>query len=230
MLTRLSHSLSRVNRIRRHEKIAPSVLAAILVQPFRRQNQCRRLFQGPFAAEASQWYQALLRTARRMEPALLRTKNVLSSLPFWQSRAMTGGIGRVQMSDVNMRKIILIREGTPLPSTLSMKSEAFLPGWRVVKNLDRQGLGRGIAAANLKFAYLTGEIRASVVGSQGLPGLRKAAARALASQERQQFTFNALEFTRVVSKRFLGIPVMSVGAHARCIQGGTGLTAPRILS
>jgi hypothetical protein len=230
MLTRFAYSQSRVNRIRRHEKIGPSVLAAIFVRPFRRQNQYRRLFQGPFTAEASQWYQAVLRTARRMEPALLRTKNVLSSLPFWRSRAMTGGIGRVQISDVNMRKIILIREGTPLPSTISMKSEAFLPGWRVVKNLDRQALNRGIAAANLKFAYLTGEIRASVLGSNGLTALRKAAARVLASQERQQFKFNSLEFTKVVSKRFLGIPVMSVVAHARCIQGGTGLTAPRILS
>jgi hypothetical protein len=230
MLTRLSRSLSRFNRIRCREEFQPSVLAAIFVQPFRDQNQYRRLVQRPFTAEASQWYQAVLRTARRMEPAIVRAKKVLSSLPFLRSQAMAGGIGRVHMSDVNMTRIILIREGTLLPATISMESEGFLPGWRVIKNLDRQAFGRGIAAAHLRFAYLAGEIGASVLGGQGLTALRKAVARVLASQERQPFTFNSLEFTKVVSKRFLGIPVMRVVAHARCIQAGTGLTAARILS
>ncbi len=136
----------------------------------------------------------------------------------------------MHISDVNMTRIILIREGTLLPATIPMESEAFLPGWRVIKNLDRQAFCRGIAAAHLRFAYLAGEIGTSVLGGQGLTALRKAAARVLASQERQLFTFNSLEFTKVVSKRFLGIPVMRVVAHARCIQGGTGLTAARILS
>jgi hypothetical protein len=134
------------------------------------------------------------------------------------------------MSDVNMTKIILIREGTPLPSTIPMESEPFLPGWRIVKNLDRQTFAREIATANLKLAYLAGEIGASVLGGKDLTALRKAAGRVLANQERQQFTFNSLEFTKVLSKRLLGIPVMSVVAHARCIQGGIGLTASRILS
>jgi hypothetical protein len=230
MLTRLSRSLSRFNLVRRHEKFQPSVLTAIFVQPFRHQNQSRRLVQRPFTAEASQWYQAVLRAARTMESALLRTKNVLSSLPLLRSQAMTGRIGRVHISDANMTRIILIREGTPLPATISMGSEAFLPGWRIVRNLDRQAFCRGIAAAHLRLAYLAGEIGASALGGQGLTALRKAAARALASQERQPFTFNSLEFTKVVSKRFLGMSVMRVVAHARCIQGGTGLTAARILS
>jgi hypothetical protein len=230
MLTRFSRSLSRFNRIRRHEKFQPSDLDAIFVQPLRHQSQYRRLVQGPFTAEVFQWYRAVLRTARRIEPALLRTKKVLSSVPFLRSQAMAGSAGRVHISDVNMTRIILIREGTLLPATISVESEAFLPGWRVIKNLDRQAFGRGIAAAHLRFAYLAGEIGASVLGGQGLTALRKAAARALARQERQPFAFNSLEFTKVVSKRFLGIPVMRVVAHARCIQGGTGLTAARILS
>lgn len=230
MLTRFSHSLNRINRIRRDEKFEPSVLAAICLQPFRHWNQYRRFFQGPHAAETSQWYQAALRTARKMEPALVQAKNVLSSLPFLRSRAARRGIAKVQMSDINMTKIILIREDTPWPSTISMESEAFLPGWRIVKNVNRRVLGRRFARANLKLAYLAGEIGASVFGCKDLTALRKAAMRVLATQERQNFTFNSLEFTKVVSKRILGIPVMSVVAHARCIQGGIGLTARRIAS
>lgn len=126
--------------------------------------------------------------------------------------------------------MILIKEDTPLPSTISMESEAFLPGWRIVKNLDRQALTREVVGANLKLSYLAGEIRATVFWRKDLRALRKAAKYVLARQEEQNFKFNSLEFTKVVSKRFLGIPVMSVTAHSQCIQRGMGLAAPRILS
>jgi Na+-translocating ferredoxin:NAD+ oxidoreductase RnfA subunit len=43
----------------------------------------------------------------------------------------------------------------------------------------------------------------------------------LAKQEGQKF--NSLEVTKVVSKRFLGIPFMGVTAHSRHIQQGIGL-------
>jgi len=43
----------------------------------------------------------------------------------------------------------------------------------------------------------------------------------LAKQEGQKF--NSLEITKVVSKRFLGIPFMSVTAHSRHIQQGVAL-------
>jgi hypothetical protein len=45
--------------------------------------------------------------------------------------------------------------------------------------------------------------------------------RVLARQEGQKF--NSLEITKVVSKRFLGIPFTSVTAHSRHIQQGIAL-------
>ena len=57
------------------------------------------------------------------------------------------------MSGINRASIILIREDAPLPSTLSIESETFLPGWRIVKNLDRQALNREVVGANLKLSY-----------------------------------------------------------------------------
>lgn len=110
-----------------------------------------------------------------------------------------------------------------MPSTLSMESEAFLPGWRVVKNLDRQALTREVEGANWNFFYLAGEIRATVFGREKPGTLRRAVKRVLARQEEQIFKFNSVEITKVVSKRFLGIPFMRVTAHSRHIQQGIGL-------
>src|SRR5712664_3522620 len=125
------------------------------------------------------------------------------------------------MQGTNRLLAILIREDTRLPTKLSMESEAFLPGWRVVKNLDRQALTREVEGANWNFFYLAGEMRATVFGREGLGALRKAVKCVLAKQEGQKF--NSVEITKIVSKRFLGIPFMSVTAHSRHIQQGVGL-------
>src|SRR5260370_3788453 len=116
------------------------------------------------------------------------------------------------MSDINRTRTVFIREGTPLPKTLSMESEAFLPGWRIVKNLDRQALTREIEAANWNFFYLAGEIRATVFGRERPGALRRAVLCVLAKQEGQMF--NSLHPPRILSKRFLGIPLITVPAHS----------------
>ena len=119
----------------------------------------------------------------------------------------------------------MIREDTPLPANLSIESEAFLPGWRVVKNLDRSALTRKIEDANWSFFYLAGEIRAIVLGRDRPGTLRRAVKCVLAKQQGQKF--NSLEITKIVSKRFLGIPFMSVTAHSRHMQQGIGLVPAR---
>src|SRR6266566_316067 len=131
------------------------------------------------------------------------------------------------MSDTNSAGTILIREDTRLPANLSIESEAFLPGWRVVKSLDRSTLARNIEGVNCNFFYLAGEMRATVLGRDRSGTLRRAVKCVLAKQEGQQF--NSLEITRAVSKRFLGIPFMSVTAHSRHIQQGIGLVPAKDL-
>ncbi len=110
-----------------------------------------------------------------------------------------------------------------MPATLSIETEAFLPGWRVVKNLDRCALARKIEGANWNFFYLAGETRATVLGRDRPETLCRAIKCVLAKQEEQKSKFNSLEITKVVSKRFLGIPFMSVTVHSRHIQEGIGL-------
>jgi hypothetical protein len=125
------------------------------------------------------------------------------------------------MPDINKALAILIREDTPLPVNLSIESEAFLTGWRVIKNLDRSTLARNIEGANWNFFYLAGEIRATVLGRDRSGTLRRAVRRVLAKQKGQKF--NSLEITNVISKRFLGIPFINITAHSRHIQQGIGL-------
>lgn len=125
------------------------------------------------------------------------------------------------MPDINRTMTIFIKEDTPLPANAPIESEAFLPGWRVVKNLDRSALTRKIEGANWNFFYLAGEMRATVLGRDRSGTLRRAVKWVLAKQEGQKF--NSLEITRVVSERFLGIPFMRVTAHFRHIQQGIGL-------
>jgi hypothetical protein len=104
-----------------------------------------------------------------------------------------------------------------------MESERLLPGWRIVKNLDRQALTRQIEGAKWNFFYLAGEIRTTVFGREGVGTLRRAVKRILAKQEEQSFRFNSLEITKVASKWFLGIPILRVAAHSRHIQKGIAL-------
>ncbi|MGA2427069.1 MAG: hypothetical protein ABSH13_01075 [Candidatus Acidiferrum sp.] len=130
------------------------------------------------------------------------------------------------MSDANRNGTILIEEGTTLPLGLSTKSDAFLPGWRIVKSPDRAALTRGIEGANWNFFYRAGETRATVLGRDSLATLRRAVKRVFAKQE--QRNFNSLELTKVVSKRFLGIPFLRVVAHSRQIQESNALVAAKV--
>jgi hypothetical protein len=125
------------------------------------------------------------------------------------------------MQDTIKAGTMLIQEGTLLLTGVPVESDAFLPGWRAVKNLDGHGLGRKIDEADWNFFCLAGEIKATVVGREGVEGLRRAVKQILAKRTGQKF--NWLEITKVVSKRFLGIPFISVTAHSRHIQQGMGL-------
>jgi hypothetical protein len=120
------------------------------------------------------------------------------------------------MLATNMSGTILIRDDTPLPAGLAIESEAFLPGWKAVKNLDRHELGRRIEGAKWNFFYLAGEIRVTVLGRYGRETLRRAVKCVLLKREDQRF--NSLQITKVVAKSFLGIPFLKLTAHSRHIQ------------
>ena len=105
-----------------------------------------------------------------------------------------------------------------MPPDFALESEAFLPGWRIVKNLDGYTLNRKISQANWKFVRLTGEHKARVVGRVYSGTLRKGIARILDGLRGKKF--NSLEINVVGLKRFVGFAFVRISANRRHIQGG----------
>lgn len=120
------------------------------------------------------------------------------------------------MSEAKVSEIILIRENAMLPSHLRIDSEAFMPGWRMIKNLDGYALGEKFKQSNWKFEALAGEKRARVLGRGGQLTLMRGIKRILS--ELQGRRFNSLEITVVRLNRFLGMTYMSLSANRRHIQ------------
>jgi len=116
---------------------------------------------------------------------------------------------------------ILIKENLSFPVSVRVDSEAYSPGWKLVRNLDGYGLARMIVKAHWNFFYLAGEMRAIAFGSAGPGTLHRALKRIVTKPEGRHY--NALEITRVVAKRFLGVSFMRVTANFRHIQEGTGV-------
>ena len=120
------------------------------------------------------------------------------------------------MSEISAHGTILIREDTLLPAGLAVESEAFLPGWRIVRNIDVYGFGRKIEEARWNFFYLAGAMKAIVFGDERSGALRRAVKQILAKRDGKKC--NSLEITNVTSKSFLGIPFLTVAANSRHIQ------------
>src|SRR5258708_26631155 len=121
-----------------------------------------------------------------------------------------------------------IREATLLPGGLIIETEAFIPGWRAVRNCDGYRLGRKIEEAKWNFFYLAGEVRVIVLGLEGPSTLRRAVRSILAKPEARKF--NSLEVTGTRSRWFLGIPFVSITANFRHIQQGLALDPPKVLA
>jgi hypothetical protein len=130
------------------------------------------------------------------------------------------------MSGLDRNGRIFVREGTAFPASLAMESEEFLPGWRMVKKLDRNTLARQIEGASWNFFYLAGGFRTTVIGT-GPGHLRRAVKHMLSKQSEK---YNCLEITSISAKRFLGIPFLRVAAHSRHIQKSIYLIAPNDLA
>lgn len=124
--------------------------------------------------------------------------------------------------EMNESNMILIRDGALLPPDFTLESEAFLPGWRMVKNFDGYTLNRKITQANWNFVRLTGEHKARVVGRAYTGTLRKGIAQILGGLRGKKF--NSLEITVVGLKHFVGLAFLSISANRRHIQGGLRVT------
>ena len=78
---------------------------------------------------------------------------------------------------------ILIEEGALLPESLRFESEPYSKGWKVVKDLDGDGLDRKIREAGWTFFYMAGGVNATAFGSDLEKTIRRAVRKVLASMK-----------------------------------------------
>ena len=115
-------------------------------------------------------------------------------------------------------RTILITEGVLLPESLLLESEPYGYGWRLIKNLDSDGLDKIISQAGWNFFYIASLIETNVFGSDEKKTTRMAIKRIIAKLKSKNF--NGLEITRVAAKRSLGLLYVNVSGQSRHIQEG----------
>lgn len=102
---------------------------------------------------------------------------------------------------------------------LGIESEPYSGSWRSLGVLESSGLDRKLRDAGWKLFFMASEHRAVVPAWGGQRTLRRGVKRLLAQTRAQHF--NCLELTQILTKRFLGIPYVSIAAHSRHIQLGS---------
>ena len=132
---------------------------------------------------------------------------------------------KFQMNTLLKVGTVFVQEGAVLPSEVPLETESFSRSWKAVSNLDGFAMGRKIENAKWRFFYLAGQRNATAMGNEGQQAtISKAVVRIMGRLPKE--TYNSLEVTQIVSKRFLGIPYVRVFAHARHIQEEMQLVAP----
>ncbi len=118
---------------------------------------------------------------------------------------------------------ILVESGAVLPNNVTLQSGAYTRDWNSVAHLDKVGLEAEIAKAGWTFFYMAGEIRKNAFGSD--EGRRSRAAMGRVIGDALSQNCNCVEVTHVANKSFLGLPYVSITAHARHIQNGSQFRA-----
>jgi hypothetical protein len=105
-------------------------------------------------------------SAKAFDRLMMKQSSSLKSQP----RVKTASIlkmKKTKMPQAHPTEMIFIRESAVLPPNFRIESEAFIPGWRVIKNLDGYAFGRKCKNSNWSFAPLAGEKKARVLGRGG---------------------------------------------------------------
>ena len=120
---------------------------------------------------------------------------------------------------------ILIEERPGIGQFLKLKSEPYAGHWSVVQGFDGFALDRKIHVAGWSFFFMAAEVKVMFFGRPGTTKIRNAVRRILAKLRPQ--SFNCLEVTGIVEKRFWGMRYATVSAHARHIQPSCYLETAR---
>jgi len=113
-----------------------------------------------------------------------------------------------------------------MTTLLGLESEPCSAGWSLLKVLDGSALDRKIHAAGWNFFFMATEVKVMFFGSLGAAKIQNALPRILKKVKEQHF--NGLEVTEIVSRRFLGVPYVTISAHSRHMQPSCYLDAAEV--
>lgn len=133
-----------------------------------------------------------------------------------QGQPCSGGFSERCMPTSVQVGSILIEEQLPVAQLLGLQSQPYSGSWGVVKSLNSFALDRKLHAAGWNFFFMAAEVEVIFLGALEAKKIQNALQRILEKVKLQDF--NCLEVTGIVSKRFLGLPYVTVSAHSRHIQ------------
>ena len=113
-------------------------------------------------------------------------------------------------------------DGAHLPPSLLLQSPSDSNGWAAVQD-DGPTFEKAVQKAGWTLFFMAGEIEATVLGFDREKAVRAAFKRLIANVTSQHC--NSIEITRVTGTSFLGVPYVSVSAHARHLQKGVCFSA-----
>ncbi len=122
------------------------------------------------------------------------------------------------MSNTIQAGTMLVQQSALLHS-LGTKGEIYSDQWCSLGAHESAGLDRKLRDAGWNFFFMADELRTIVPPWGGQRTLRAGVKRLLARTRAQQF--NCMQLSNVLQERFLGIPFISVVAHARHVQQGS---------
>jgi hypothetical protein len=128
------------------------------------------------------------------------------------------------MADTIKAGSIWVMDGAHLPPSLLLQSPSDSNGWAAVQD-DGPTFEKAVQKAGWTLFFMAGEIEATVLGFDREKAVRAAFKRLIANVTSQHC--NSIEITRVTGTSFLGVPYVSVSAHARHLQKGVCFSANR---
>ncbi len=112
-----------------------------------------------------------------------------------------------------------MEKGTSRPQCFQLEDDPYPNAWMSVKhNLTSYELDRELVCTGWTFFYMAGAISTTAFGFDRAKMIHAALKRLIANAKLQKC--NCLEIDGVATRSFLGMPYVSVSAHARHIQKG----------
>src|SRR4051794_9927601 len=111
---------------------------------------------------------------------------------------------------------ILLADGSAMPASVSVATDAYSPGWKTLRNVNRQTFEAAIRSAGWTFFFVAGAVHRTAYGFDREASTLRAVKHLLLGMDENHL--NCLEIDGVVRSSFLGLPRVTVTAHARHIQ------------